>query len=197
MSDSLHLYGLLACQVPLSTGFSRQEYWGGLPCPPQGNLLTQGSNPCLSHLLHWQAGSLPLAPSGKPGTYQPWSQAPSGNTISRPHGCPSGTCSDTLWNTPDFRVFSPGQPPNCHLYCKIGTVPWKILLLTFSLTSKAEVFSKETFEMSIKMESQPAPRSASFKATWRCGDLKIHLRCMDPINHTTLQSCGLETITAE
>ena len=23
-----------ACQTPLSMGFSRQEYWGGLPCPP-------------------------------------------------------------------------------------------------------------------------------------------------------------------
>ena len=23
-------------------------------------------NPCLLHLLHWQAGSLPLAPPGKP-----------------------------------------------------------------------------------------------------------------------------------
>ena len=28
--------------------------------------LTQGLNLCLSHLLHWQAGSLPLAPPGKP-----------------------------------------------------------------------------------------------------------------------------------
>ena len=26
---------------------------------------TQGSNPCLLHLLHWQMGSLPLAPPGK------------------------------------------------------------------------------------------------------------------------------------
>jgi len=27
---------------------------------------TQGSNPCLLSLLHWQVGSLPLAPPGKP-----------------------------------------------------------------------------------------------------------------------------------
>ena len=27
---------------------------------------TQGSNPCLLCLLHWQVGSLPLAPPGKP-----------------------------------------------------------------------------------------------------------------------------------
>ena len=24
-------------QVPLSMGFSRQEYWSGLPCPPPGD----------------------------------------------------------------------------------------------------------------------------------------------------------------
>ena len=27
-----------AHQAPLSMGFSRQEYWSGLPCPPQGDL---------------------------------------------------------------------------------------------------------------------------------------------------------------
>ena len=31
----------VARQAPLSMGFSRQEYWSGLPCPPPGNL----SNP--------------------------------------------------------------------------------------------------------------------------------------------------------
>ena len=132
-----------ACQAPLSMGFSRQEYWSGMPCSSPGHLpdpevkpmspafqvdpllwatwetptytmhamcilgcfslvwffvtlwtvatrllcpwdspgkntgvgcyailqrifLTQGSNLHLSHLLHWQAGSLPLAPPGKP-----------------------------------------------------------------------------------------------------------------------------------
>ena len=42
----------VACQVPLSMGFSRQEYWSGLPCPPPEDLLIQGSNPCLLCLLH-------------------------------------------------------------------------------------------------------------------------------------------------
>ena len=28
----------LACQAPLSMGFSREEYWIGLPCPPLGDL---------------------------------------------------------------------------------------------------------------------------------------------------------------
>ena len=31
----------------------------------QGIFLTQGSNLRLLHLLHWQAGSLPLVPAGK------------------------------------------------------------------------------------------------------------------------------------
>ena len=29
----------VAQQAPLSMGFSRQEYWGGLPYPPPGDLL--------------------------------------------------------------------------------------------------------------------------------------------------------------
>ena len=32
----------------------------------KGIFLTQGSNPCLLCLLHWQAGSSPLVPPGKP-----------------------------------------------------------------------------------------------------------------------------------
>ena len=42
----------LAHQAPLSMGFSRQEYWSGLPGPPLGDLLfSQGSNPSLLCLL--------------------------------------------------------------------------------------------------------------------------------------------------
>ena len=28
----------VACQAPLSMGFSRQEYWSGVPCPPLSDL---------------------------------------------------------------------------------------------------------------------------------------------------------------
>ena len=35
----------VACQAPLSTGFFRQEYWGGLPLPPSGDLLDPGVKP--------------------------------------------------------------------------------------------------------------------------------------------------------
>ena len=56
-----------AHQCPLSMGFSRKEYWsGGVGCCAllQGLFPTQGWNPHLIHLLHWQAGSLPLVPTG-------------------------------------------------------------------------------------------------------------------------------------
>ena len=55
-----------ARQAPLSMGFSRQEYWSGLLCPPQGDLPDPGTDPCLLHRLPWQAGSLPLGPLEKP-----------------------------------------------------------------------------------------------------------------------------------
>ena len=29
---------MVALQASLSMGFSRQEYWSGLPCPPPGDL---------------------------------------------------------------------------------------------------------------------------------------------------------------
>ena len=38
--------GTVACQVaPLAVGFSRQEYWSGLPCPPPGDLPDPGIEP--------------------------------------------------------------------------------------------------------------------------------------------------------
>ena len=33
---------IVACQAPLSMGFSRQEYWSGLLCPPPGDLPNPG-----------------------------------------------------------------------------------------------------------------------------------------------------------
>ena len=34
-----------ACQAPLSLGFSRLEYWNGLPFPPPGRLANPGIKP--------------------------------------------------------------------------------------------------------------------------------------------------------
>ena len=69
VSDSSAVLWAVARQVPLSMGFSRQECWDGLPCRPPGDLPDPGIKPHLSRPLHWQVGSLPLAPPGKPNFY--------------------------------------------------------------------------------------------------------------------------------
>ena len=48
--------------APLSMGFSRQEYWCGLPCPPPGDLPDPGIEPKSPTL---QADSIPSEPPGK------------------------------------------------------------------------------------------------------------------------------------
>ena len=50
-------------QAPLSMGFSRQEYWSGLPCPPPGDLFNPGVKPRSPTL---QVDSLSTEPPGKP-----------------------------------------------------------------------------------------------------------------------------------
>ena len=55
-----------AHQAPLSMGFSRQEPWSGVPCPPRGDLPHPGIE-SLSLVSPAQAvGSLLLGPPGKP-----------------------------------------------------------------------------------------------------------------------------------
>ena len=53
----------VARQAPLSMGFSQQEYWNWLPCPPPGSLPNPGIKP---KSLALQADSLPAEPQGKP-----------------------------------------------------------------------------------------------------------------------------------
>ena len=54
----------VAHQAPLSMGFSRQEYWSGLPFPSPGDLPKPGIKPRSPAL---QADALTSEPPGKPG----------------------------------------------------------------------------------------------------------------------------------
>ena len=53
----------VAHQAPPSRGFSRQEYWSGLPFPSPGDLPDPGIEPRFPRL---QADALISAPPGKP-----------------------------------------------------------------------------------------------------------------------------------
>ena len=53
-------------QVSLSMGFSRREYWSGLPYLPEGDLPDPGIEPMFLMSSDWQVDPLPLMPPGKP-----------------------------------------------------------------------------------------------------------------------------------
>ena len=64
----------VARQAPLSMGFTRQEYWSGLPFSSPGDLPDPGIQPCSPTL---QAHFLPSEPLGSPldpyNSYNPFS----------------------------------------------------------------------------------------------------------------------------
>ena len=74
MSDS----DPMGCSQPPSSIYGILQENTGVGCPAllQGIFTTQGSNLHLLCLLHWQAGSLPLAAPGKPPPEEYWSELP-------------------------------------------------------------------------------------------------------------------------
>ena len=63
VSDFLRPQGLKPTSLLWPWGFSRQEYWSRLPCPPPGDLPNPGIKPRSPAL---QANSLPSEQPGKP-----------------------------------------------------------------------------------------------------------------------------------
>ena len=63
MSQLFTTPGTVACQSPSSMGFSRQEYWRGVPFPSPGDLPDPGIKPRSPKV---QANALPSEPPGKP-----------------------------------------------------------------------------------------------------------------------------------
>ena len=63
LQSCLTLCSSVGCTPWYSPGVNT---WVGCHFLLQGTFLTPGSNPCLLPFLHYQVGSLPLAPPGKP-----------------------------------------------------------------------------------------------------------------------------------
>ena len=78
VSDSVTPW-TVAHQAPLSMGFSRREYWNGLPCSPPEDLSHPGIEPIS---LALQVGSLLTEPAGKPSR---WLRAPTFNEQHSPN----------------------------------------------------------------------------------------------------------------
>ena len=56
----------VACEAPLSMGFSRQEHWSGLPFPLPGDLSDSGIKPGSPASPSLAGGFFATAPLGKP-----------------------------------------------------------------------------------------------------------------------------------
>ena len=122
----------------LSPGFSRQEYWSGLPCLPPEDLPNPGIEPTSVMSPALEVDSLPLAPPGNYCSIQ-FSHSLMSNSL-RPHGlqhtrppCPSptpGACSDFM--SIELVI------PSTHL---ILCCP---LLLLLSIFPSIRVFSNES-----------------------------------------------------
>ena len=72
MRSHVRLFAMLwtvACQAPLSTGFSRQEYWSGIPFPSLGDLPDPGIKPVSPVSSAFHADSLPAEPPEKSSDY--------------------------------------------------------------------------------------------------------------------------------
>ena len=58
--------GTVACQAPLSMGFSTQEYWSGLPFPSLGDLPDRGIKPVSPGSPALAGGLFTTGPPGRP-----------------------------------------------------------------------------------------------------------------------------------
>ena len=78
-------------QAPLSMGFSRKEYWSGLPCLPQGDLPDPGMEPTFPASPSLHVGSFLLSPWDAPR----WREAfvLQSNPVTHQKGDPK-----TFWN---------------------------------------------------------------------------------------------------
>ena len=70
----------VACHSPLSLGFSRQEHWSGLPCPPPEDLPDPGTETACPALA---AGFFFTESQGKPIIYYSLSPLTSGEVVYR------------------------------------------------------------------------------------------------------------------
>ena len=88
----------LACQAPLSMGFSRQKYWNGLLCPSPGDL--PDSN--------WTCVSCNSCIAGWFFTAEPLGKAPSGlrhMSVTLPWWPPTSILNSSVGNTDAILIF--------------------------------------------------------------------------------------------
>ena len=121
----------LAHQAPLSMGFSRQEYWSGLPFPSPGDLPIPGIYPRSPTL---QADSLPSEPPGKASKVQRMAELCWGHEKGRWRK-PGTQGSGALPSSHPVRSHIPSSYESCCLKTSAGSGKGK--RLTYCHTTEA------------------------------------------------------------
>ena len=118
----------VACQAPLSVGFSEQEYWSGLPFPPAGDL----PHPGIKRMSPASAGRFFTAePPGKPRAVLFCLVAQLCPTLCNPMDCsPPGSSVHGILQARilEWVAVPPGDLPNP------GIEPWSPALKADSFT---------------------------------------------------------------
>ena len=118
VSDSFATPWTVAHQVPLSMGFSQQEYWSGLPYPPPGDFPDPGIKPVSPAAPALHAGPLCWVTRSYMQEQRALKPAPSPSSISslQPlltlltfyHGATSvSTSSTAFWDLASFFIAAP------------------------------------------------------------------------------------------
>ena len=125
-AKSLSRVGLFAApwtvarQTPLSMGFSRQEHWGGLPCPPPGDLPDPGVGP-VSLLSPVSAGGLFTTGATWEARLWPVSPPPSSPGKSLAHFTPNTRIQEAFALLLAYLLFFSVQYwPSCFIFPKLA-----------------------------------------------------------------------------
>ena len=160
----------LARQAPLSMEYSRQEYWNGLPFPPPEDLPDPGVQPTLFLCFpHWQASSLPPAPSRK--HWMPSKTFPQASGAPHPQNPPTGR----------------GHP---NIPCSSPTHPSSLLSVQLPSGSKRELWpkaSEQAKKASPKLQARKRQQAWTTAPPWE----KQNGGCQ----HTSWCSVGLRRNT--
>ena len=127
----------VARQAPLSTEFSRQEHWRGLPFPSPGNHPKPEIKPRTPGL---QADSLPSDPSGKPKVNQREAQITPLKPVQSLH-CSGSRGTNQRQTSVDMKVVANrNNPASTHIFFSFsghqsqGNDPFSLLCLCVRIT---------------------------------------------------------------
>ena len=137
VSDSLQSSGPWPTRLLCPRGFSRQEYWSGLPCPPPGHLADPGIKP---RFPTSQVDSLPSEPPGQPHGLKRNNFA----NIEQKGRVPKSFISSFLINVTILKNLSFGR----------NNLKWESCMLKFSLQAMLLSFLQKWWGMICLLQSR-------------------------------------------